>query len=83
MKVVKRCERNVFGGNCKIFKIGRLTRGYQAKDKFGRIDVVFANAGHGQTKVAGLEKGDPDEWKTSSTLISTALLFYCKASLPH
>jgi NADP-dependent 3-hydroxy acid dehydrogenase YdfG len=34
----------------------------QTIDAFGRIDVVFANAGIGATS-AGTEHGDPDNWK--------------------
>lgn len=53
----------------------------QAQDKFGRIDVVFANAGTGAS-TAGIEKGDPKEWKTMLDVNINALLFTAKASLP-
>lgn len=52
----------------------------KAKDKFGRIDVVFANAGTG-VNVPSIEKGDPDEWKTMLDVNINALLFTAKASL--
>lgn len=53
----------------------------KAKEKFGRIDVVFANAGTGANS-AGIENGDPDEWKTMLDVNINALLFTAKASLP-
>ncbi|WP_417618503.1 SDR family oxidoreductase [Oceanisphaera sp.] len=53
----------------------------QAKQKFGRIDVVFANAGTG-VNAPGIENGDPDEWKTMLDVNINALLFTAKASLP-
>lgn len=53
----------------------------QGKQKFGRIDVVFANAGTG-VRTAGIEKGEPDEWKTMLDVNINALLFTAKASLP-
>ncbi|WJG09290.1 SDR family oxidoreductase [Aliiglaciecola sp. LCG003] len=53
----------------------------KAKEKFGRIDVVFANAGTG-AKSAGIEEGDPQEWKTMLDVNINALLFTAKASLP-
>ncbi|GAA0853975.1 SDR family oxidoreductase [Aliiglaciecola litoralis] len=53
----------------------------EAKQKFGRIDVVFANAGTG-VDTAGIEKGDPKEWKTMLDVNINALLFTAKACLP-
>ena len=53
----------------------------KAKEKFGRIDVVFANAGTG-VNTAGIENGDPAEWKTMIDVNINALLFTAKASLP-
>lgn len=53
----------------------------QGKQKFGRIDVVFANAGTG-VNTPGIEKGEPDEWKTMLDVNINALLFTAKASLP-
>lgn len=53
----------------------------KAKEKFGRIDVVFANAGTG-VNAAGIENGDPDEWKAMLDVNINALLFTAKASLP-
>jgi hypothetical protein len=53
----------------------------QGKHKFGRIDVVFANAGTG-SNTPGIEKGDPDEWKSMLDVNINALLFTAKASLP-
>ncbi|MDP5029074.1 MAG: SDR family oxidoreductase [Paraglaciecola sp.] len=52
----------------------------QAQDKFGRIDVVFANAGTG-ANTPGIENGDPDEWKTMLDVNINALLYTAKASL--
>ncbi|MDX1679004.1 SDR family oxidoreductase [Arsukibacterium sp.] len=53
----------------------------KAKEKFGRVDVVFANAGTG-LNTAGIEKGDPDEWQTMLDVNVTGLLLTAKASLP-
>lgn len=53
----------------------------KAKQTFGRIDVVFANAGTG-VNAPGIENGDPDEWKTMLDVNINALLFTAKASLP-
>jgi NADP-dependent 3-hydroxy acid dehydrogenase YdfG len=53
----------------------------KAKETFGRIDVVFANAGTGVSS-PGVENGDPDEWKTMLDVNINALLYTAKASLP-
>jgi len=53
----------------------------KAKEKFGRVDVVFANAGMG-TSTPGIENGNPDEWKTMLDVNINALLYTAKASLP-
>ena len=53
----------------------------KAKEKFGRIDVVFANAGTG-VNTPSIENGKPDEWKTMLDVNINALLFTAKASLP-
>lgn len=52
----------------------------QAIERFGRLDVVFANAGTG-VNTAGIENGEPDEWKTMLDVNITGLLFTAKASL--
>jgi len=53
----------------------------KAKEKFGRVDAVFANAGTG-VSTPGIENGDPDEWKTMLDVNINALLYTAKASLP-
>lgn len=53
----------------------------KAIETFGRLDVVFANAGTG-VNAPGIENGDPDEWKTMLDVNINALLFTAKASLP-
>lgn len=53
----------------------------KAKEKFGRIDVVFANAGTG-VNTPGIEHGDPEEWQIMLDVNINALLFTAKASLP-
>lgn len=53
----------------------------KAKEKFGRIDVVFANAGTG-VNTPGIEHGAPEEWQTMLDVNINALLFTAKASLP-
>lgn len=52
----------------------------KAKQQFGRLDVVFANAGTGVNAV-GIENGKPDEWKTMLDVNVTGLLLTAKASL--
>lgn len=52
----------------------------KAKQKFGRIDVVFANAGTG-VNTPGIENGEPNEWQTMLDVNVTALLYTAKASL--
>ncbi|MBH0022085.1 SDR family oxidoreductase [Pseudoalteromonas sp. SWXJ133] len=51
-------------------------------EKFGRLDVAFANAGIG-VSTAGTEKGDPDEWSTMIDINIKALLWTAKLTLPH
>ncbi|GAC15376.1 SDR family oxidoreductase [Aliiglaciecola lipolytica] len=53
----------------------------KAKEKFGRIDVVFANAGTGVSS-AGIENGDPEEWKSMLDVNINGLLYTAKATLP-
>ncbi|MGC8120656.1 SDR family oxidoreductase [Marinobacter sp. VGCF2001] len=65
-----------------VSKLGEITHVVEkAKDVFGRIDVVFANAGTGVNS-PGVEHGDPDEWKTMLDVNINALLYTAKASLP-
>lgn len=52
----------------------------KAKEKFGRIDVVFANAGTG-VETPGIANGNPDEWQTMLDVNINALLYTAKASL--
>ncbi|WP_457934571.1 SDR family oxidoreductase [Pseudoalteromonas sp. SCSIO 43210] len=51
-------------------------------EKFGRLDVAFANAGMG-VSTAGTEKGDPDEWSSMIDINIKALLWTAKLTLPH
>tara|TARA_R110000850_G_scaffold96246_1_gene201398 strand:- start:1156 stop:1887 length:732 start_codon:yes stop_codon:yes gene_type:complete len=51
-------------------------------EKFGRLDVAFANAGMG-VSTAGTEKGDPDEWSTMIDINIKALLWTAKLTLPY
>lgn len=76
-------EDNVLAVTADVSKLDEINNVVtKAKDKFGRIDVVFANAGTG-TSSAGVEKGDPDEWKPCSTLISTLYCLLQKPACPH
>jgi hypothetical protein len=52
----------------------------KAIEKFGRIDVVYANAGTG-VNTPGIQNGDPDEWRTMLDVNINALLYTAKASL--
>ncbi|MBH0058449.1 SDR family oxidoreductase [Pseudoalteromonas sp. SWXJZ94C] len=51
-------------------------------EKFGRLDVAFANAGMG-VSTAGTEKGDPDEWSAMIDINIKALLWTAKLTLPY
>lgn len=51
-------------------------------EKFGRLDVAFANAGMGVSS-PGTENGDPQEWSAMVDLNIKALLWTAKLTLPH
>lgn len=53
-----------------------------AVDRFGRLDVVFANAGTGASQ-PGMAQGDPDEWQSMVDVNIVALLWTAKLTLPH
>ncbi|NVJ58826.1 MAG: SDR family oxidoreductase [Gammaproteobacteria bacterium] len=50
--------------------------------KFGKLDVVYANAGMGSFS-PGTENGEPEEWKKVIDLNINALLYTAKLTLPH
>ncbi|MGO4998614.1 SDR family oxidoreductase [Oceanisphaera sp. W20_SRM_FM3] len=81
--IVKRWgEDKVLAVTADISKLDQIQHVVEkAKEKFGRIDVVFANAGTG-VNTPGIELGEPDEWKTMLDVNINALLFTAKASLP-
>ncbi|WP_319783760.1 SDR family oxidoreductase [Oceanisphaera sp. IT1-181] len=82
-KIVKRWgEDKVLAVTADVSKLDEITKVVEkAKEKFGRIDVVFANAGTG-VNTPGIENGEPSEWKTMLDVNINALLFTAKASLP-
>lgn len=49
---------------------------------FGRLDVVFANAGAG-VKSPGVEQGDPQQWDAMVRLNINALLYTAQLTLSH
>ena len=51
-------------------------------EKFGRLDAVFANAGTG-LNAAGVEGGDPEEWRHMININIMGLLYTARASLPE
>ena len=51
-------------------------------EKFGRLDVAFANAGKGLDTL-GVEEGDPNEWSTMIDINIKALLWTAKLTLAH
>ena len=51
-------------------------------EKFGRLDVAFANAGKGLDTL-GVEEGDPDEWSIMIDINIKALLWTAKLTLAH
>lgn len=53
-----------------------------AIDEFGRLDVVFANAGTGVDQ-PGTENGEPDEWRQMLDVNIIGLLWTAKLTLPH
>jgi NADP-dependent 3-hydroxy acid dehydrogenase YdfG len=54
----------------------------QGLEKFGQLDVAFANAGTGISQ-PGTEHGDPEEWKRVIDINVNALLWTAKLTLPH
>jgi NADP-dependent 3-hydroxy acid dehydrogenase YdfG len=82
-KIVQRWgEDRILAVTADASKLDEITNVInEAKEKFGRIDVVFANAGMGVSK-PGVENGEPDEWKTMLDVNINALLYTAKASLP-
>jgi NADP-dependent 3-hydroxy acid dehydrogenase YdfG len=54
----------------------------QAVARFGGLDAVFANAGMGVAK-AGVENGDPEQWRKLIDLNVLAVLNTAHATLPH
>lgn len=54
----------------------------QGVSHWGRLDVVFANAGTGISQ-PGTEHGDPQEWKRVIDININALLWTAKLTLPH
>lgn len=53
-----------------------------ALKQWGRLDVVFANAGTGISK-PGTENGDPEEWDRVIDINVKALLWSAKLAMPH
>jgi NADP-dependent 3-hydroxy acid dehydrogenase YdfG len=82
-KIVQRWgEDRILAVTADASKLDEITNVInEAKEKFGRIDVVFANAGMG-VSTPGVENGEPDEWKTMLDVNINALLYTAKASLP-
>ena len=75
-------DDKVLAVTADVSKLDEITNAVdKAKETFGRIDVVFANAGTGVSS-PGVENGDPDEWKTMLDVNINALLYTAKASLP-
>jgi NADP-dependent 3-hydroxy acid dehydrogenase YdfG len=52
-----------------------------ALDAFGRVDVVFANAGFGASR--GFLKESPEHWKSMVDTNVTGVAFTIRATLPH
>ena len=81
--IVKRWgEDKVLAVTADVTKLDQIQQVVKkAKEKFGRIDVVFANAGTG-VNTPGIEQGEPSEWQTMLDVNINALLFTAKACLP-
>lgn len=76
-------EDKAIGVAADVTDIDQLARVVDAGlDKFGQLDVAFANAGIGAS-AAGTEEGDPDEWKKMVDTNINALLYTAKLTLPH
>ena len=52
-----------------------------ALDRFGRLDVAFANAGFGAAR--GFLKEDPDQWRSMVLTNVLGVAFTIRAVLPH
>lgn len=76
-------DDNALGVAADVTDIDQLARVVDAGvEKFGQLDVAFANAGIGAS-AAGTEEGDPDEWKKMVDTNINALLYTAKLTLPH
>ena len=76
-------EEHAFAVAADATDIDELNKVVQAGvEKFGRLDVAFANAGTG-VSISGTESGDPDEWNTMLKININALLYTAKLTLPH
>ena len=52
----------------------------RARDEYGRIDAVFANAGFGGPR--GFEKGDPEDWKAMVLTNVLGVAYTIRATAP-
>lgn len=69
--------------SCDVTNRAELTKAIGlAAQHFGTIDGVFANAGVGVSK-AGVENGDPDEWRAMIDLNILGVLYTAHAAIPH
>jgi NADP-dependent 3-hydroxy acid dehydrogenase YdfG len=76
-------EDNALGVAADVTDIDQLARVVDTGvEKFGQLDVAFANAGIGAS-AAGTEEGDPHEWKKMVDTNINALLYTAKLTLPH
>ncbi|WP_339901260.1 SDR family oxidoreductase [Paraglaciecola polaris] len=76
-------EENAFAVAADATDIHALEKVVQAGlQRFGRLDVAFANAGMG-VSTSGTEQGDPDEWNAMVNININALLYTAKLTLPY
>lgn len=76
-------EENALALTCDVTEATQQKQAVaDALARFGRLDVVFANAGIGAS-TRGTEAGDPESFRRMIELNCTAVTFTAKYTLPH
>lgn len=74
-------EENALALPCDVTDYDAQSQAFQSTfDRFGSIDVVFANAGLG-AEVSGTEKGDPENFKEMILVNNLAVTYTCKLAI--
>jgi NADP-dependent 3-hydroxy acid dehydrogenase YdfG len=75
-------EENALAQRCDVTEFGEQEALVKATlDRFGRLDVAFANAGFGAQR--GFLKEDPDQWRQMVLTNVLGVAYTIRAVLPH